>query len=95
MTQPETLLSLLEGSCVVISGDIDGVTGIIPHSRGLITPLITTHEPPSVKAQTSTLQTPPTAPRNVSFQAQLRLPREEGMCLGSMFRVERFKGLRV
>ena len=50
MTQPETLLSVLEGSCVVISGDIDGVTGIIPHSRGLITPLITTQESPSVKA---------------------------------------------
>ena len=38
---------LLGGSWVVISGDIRKVTIIIAHSRGLITPLITTHEPPS------------------------------------------------
>ena len=35
------------GSWVVISGVISRVTIIITHIRGLVTPLITTHEPPS------------------------------------------------
>ena len=39
--------ALLGGSWVVISGDISKVTIVITHSRGLITILITTHEPPS------------------------------------------------
>ena len=39
--------SLLGGSWVVISRLIGKVTRIILHIRGLITPLITTHEPPS------------------------------------------------
>ena len=38
---------LLGGSRVVISGVISRVTTVIAHIRGLITPLITTHEPPS------------------------------------------------
>ena len=38
---------VLGGSWVVISGVISRVTIIMTHIRGLITPLITTHEPPS------------------------------------------------
>ena len=38
---------LLGGSWAVISGVISRVTIVITHIRGLITPLITTHEPPS------------------------------------------------
>ena len=40
-------MCLLGGSWVVISGVISRVTVIITHIRGLITLLITTHEPPS------------------------------------------------
>ena len=40
-------LSLLGGSWVVISGVTSRVTVVIIHIKGLITPLITTHEPPS------------------------------------------------
>ena len=40
-------LALLGGSWVVISGVISRVTILITHIRGLITLLITTHEPPS------------------------------------------------
>ena len=36
------------GSWVVISGVISRVTIIITHIRGLITPLVTTHEPSSI-----------------------------------------------
>ena len=39
--------SLLGGSWIVISRVISRVTIPIIHIRGLITPLITTHEPPS------------------------------------------------
>ena len=39
--------SLLRGSWVVISGAISRVTIVITQIRRLITPLITTHEPPS------------------------------------------------
>ena len=38
---------LLGGSWVVISGLISRVSIVITHTRGLITPLIATHEPPS------------------------------------------------
>ena len=38
---------MLGGSWVVISGVISKVTIVITHIRGLITPLISTHEPPS------------------------------------------------
>ena len=38
---------LLRGSWVVISGVISRVSILITHITGLITPLITTHEPPS------------------------------------------------
>ena len=38
---------VLGGSWVVISRVISRVTILITHIRGLITPLITTHEPPS------------------------------------------------
>ena len=38
---------LLGGSWVVIHGVISRVTVLITHIRGLITPLIATHEPPS------------------------------------------------
>ena len=41
------LLVLLGGSWVVISGFVSKVTILITQIRGLITPLITTHEPPS------------------------------------------------
>ena len=40
-------MSTLGGSWVVISRVISKATIIITHNRGLITPLITTHEPPS------------------------------------------------
>ena len=39
---------LLGGSCVVISRHISRITTVMSYIRGLITPLITTHEPPSV-----------------------------------------------
>ena len=39
--------AVLGGSWVVISGVISRVTIVITHIGGLITPLITTHEPPS------------------------------------------------
>ena len=42
-----TRTALLGGSWVVISGVISRVTVFITHIRGLITPRITTHEPPS------------------------------------------------
>ena len=38
---------LLGGSWVVISGVLSMATIIITHIRGLTTPVITTHEPPS------------------------------------------------
>ena len=38
---------VLEGSRVAISGAISKVTIIIPHIRGLLTPLIATHQPSS------------------------------------------------
>ena len=38
---------LLGGSWVVISRGLSKVTILITHIRGLITPLITTHGPPS------------------------------------------------
>ena len=43
---------VLGGSWVVISGVISRATIVITHIRGLITPLITTHEPPSRDATT-------------------------------------------
>ena len=39
---------LLGGSWVVISRVISRITMVITYIRGLITPLITTHEPPSI-----------------------------------------------
>ena len=42
----------LGGSCVVISGAISNVTILVTHIRGLITLLITTHEPPSMEVLT-------------------------------------------
>ena len=39
--------TVLGGSWVVISRVISRVTILITHIKGLITPLITTHEPPS------------------------------------------------
>ena len=49
MALRETLNSpLLGGSCVVISGLISRVTIVMAHIYGPITPLITTHEPPSM-----------------------------------------------
>ena len=38
---------VLGGSWVVVNGAISRVIKLISHIRGLITPLITTHEPPS------------------------------------------------
>ena len=43
---------VLGGSWVVLSAGISRVTKVITHIRGLITPLITTHEPPSRDATT-------------------------------------------
>ena len=40
-------LSLLGGSWVVISRVISRTTMVVTYIRGLITPLVTTHEPPS------------------------------------------------
>ena len=40
--------ALLGGSWVVISGVISRVTLVLAHITGRITPLITTHEPPSM-----------------------------------------------
>ena len=45
--KPYSREALLGGSWVVTSGVISRVTTLITHIRGLITPLITTHEPPS------------------------------------------------
>ena len=42
-----SLVHPLGGSWVVISGVISRVAIVMTHIRGLITPLITTHEPPS------------------------------------------------
>ena len=46
---------VLGGSRVVISRVINGVirrvTILITHIRGLISPFITTHEPPSIRSQ--------------------------------------------
>ena len=39
--------SILGGSWVVISRVVSRITTVITHIRGLIAPLITTHEPPS------------------------------------------------
>ena len=38
---------LQEEACTSASGVISRVTIVVSHIRGLITPLITTHEPPS------------------------------------------------
>ena len=43
--------ALLGGSWVVISGVIIRLTIVITHIRGLITPVITTHEPPRSDAE--------------------------------------------
>ena len=43
--KPSAVLNLLGGSWVVISGAISRVTIVITQVSGLITPLITTHEP--------------------------------------------------
>ena len=60
---------LLGGSWVVISGLISRVTVVITHIKGLITPLITTHEPPSTPAQAPvTLE--PQVPATRSHQAK-------------------------
>ena len=45
-----TRVRLLGGSWVVISGVLSRVTIVITQIRGLITPLITTHEPPSTES---------------------------------------------
>ena len=44
---PGIMSSLLGGSWVVVSGVISRVTIAITYIRGVITPLMTTHEPPS------------------------------------------------
>ena len=40
-------MGLLGGSWLLISRAISRITAVITHIKGLITPLITTHEPPS------------------------------------------------
>ena len=52
--EPQGCMNLLGASWVVISGVVSRVTVIITHIRGLITPLITTHEPPSRRAALQT-----------------------------------------
>ena len=44
---PDNKSSLLRGSCAVISRGISRVTILRTHIRGLTTPLVATHEPPS------------------------------------------------
>ena len=44
-------LALLGGPWVVVSGLISRATIVITQIKGLITPLITTHEPPSMVAE--------------------------------------------
>ena len=51
--KPLLHLRVLGGSWVVISRNISRETILITHMRGLITPLITTHEPPSSGGTTS------------------------------------------
>ena len=48
---------ILGGSRVVISGAISRVSILITHIKGLITPLITTHEPPSNTPKSQRLPT--------------------------------------
>ena len=43
----DPVIRVLGGSWVVISGVVSRVTMLITHIGGLITPFITTHEPPS------------------------------------------------
>ena len=45
--EADSFEGVLGGSWVVINGVISRVTILTTHIRGLITPLITTHEPPS------------------------------------------------
>ena len=47
MGGPAEVHIVLGGSWVVISGVISRVTVMLSHIRGLITPFIATHEPPS------------------------------------------------
>ena len=47
-------IHLLGGSWVVVSGVIIRVTIVITHIKGLVTLLITTHEPPSNQLQATT-----------------------------------------
>ena len=48
--------SILGGSRVVMSGVVSRVTIVITHIRGLITPLITTDEPPSIAVYRGSLR---------------------------------------
>ena len=50
---------LLGGSWVVVSRVISKVTILITHIRGLITLLITTHEPPSRQEEQNSLKVRP------------------------------------
>ena len=47
MAQGGSAWELLGGSWVVISRVVSRITMVITYIRGLMTPLITTHEPPS------------------------------------------------
>ena len=76
-----TLDSLLGGSWAVISGVLSRVTIVIAHIRGLITPLITTHEPPSESKET------PAELRTPSVQIRLEPKSAAGGC--------RFMGFRA
>ena len=51
-TNPKRSGPTLGGSWVVIGGVTRRVAIVITHIKGLITPLITTHEPPNMKAAT-------------------------------------------
>ena len=74
---PREAIQVLGGSWVVISGDISRVTIVITPIRGLIAPLITTHEPPSKpftlrRLHRKTLE--PTWPENAIYPCKFLNP---------------------
>ena len=75
--------SLLGGSWVVISRGISRVTILITHIKGLLTPLITTHEPPSRQPMERTRRRTVTATAIAeAAPGLLRVPRVSFLTLG-------------
>ena len=83
-------LTVLGGSWVVISGVISRVSILIAHIRGLVTPLITTHEPPSnpielpedelLQLQDEQLHTAAEHRSDIGCTRALRCPAETRTC---------------